>query len=702
MLKIDATTGFDAISGDRYRASHQASVDSILGSKVRTVRSEGHHFLNRDTWTVHPFVEGICKSTATDLDGRVRDGFDSMNRARDRALNNYHFKPEILIAATPEVLPFHTALALTGGAYHEALHTEFSSRIPFRAERVDFIDPLWNKYGDKLFRPSNIKLILAWCNFVEDIRIERLGCKKYPGIPPKLVELQDFILRMEQPMYDGKVPPNPALITQCVFRDLGLGYQSTLQKERNAYHEEKYPEVWAFVNGPLSPMLDEAIGLKAKDDLGCLRLALQVIGTILDAADEDQQPEDDQEPEEQEKSQPGQGSPKDEDSEEKKEGDNADKPQGSKGKGQKDQEGEKDEESGTGKGAQQQGKSDPQQGEDEASPGSGESMELDLPPNFLELAQEILSQDGAAMDAAAAFEAAFKDERDREHTDRQRDVKDGEQPYIPHRIPVTFVNLKDNSGDASRLLDAVKSETVALRSKLRTLVLAQEMADTVFGVHKGRGLSARHLVDTKAALMQGDSPTSAYWDRTEGEEVSTAVCMILDTSGSTQRYLQDLVQGLLAILDPLERLGCATMAFSFVWNNTVELGKLKDWHEPFSKVKGRFGALEATGGTPTAEGLYYAIKAIEKRPEGRRLIFVVTDGEADDPQTVRWLTRRAKEAGIYVIGVGVTEGARNVTRLFEDHVYVPRTSELPKVLVKTLTGAMDKRSLNKRGQRAKL
>jgi hypothetical protein len=181
------------IRGASYRETHKLAVVGILGHAAPPVISRGSLFYNKDRWTVRVFTREMCLwaqknpgcvPTRRDIDAWVSG-----------ANNERVPRREIVIASTPDKLPLRTALALTGGAYHEALHTYYSCLRSLSVdEMAAIVLPRWAKVPDW----SKFYLLLQeWSNVIEDIRIERLGRSDFPGVETKLHDLQDFILDQE-------------------------------------------------------------------------------------------------------------------------------------------------------------------------------------------------------------------------------------------------------------------------------------------------------------------------------------------------------------------------------------------------------------------------------------------------------------------------------------------------------------------------
>ena len=129
---MTTTSNNPTLKGADYRRSHKHSVIAILGDDTPPVSSRGSRFYNKDRWTLRVFVREMCAwakanpecvPTADDVAAWV-------NRANRETVHDR----EIVIANTPDKLKMRTAMALTGGAYHEAFHTRYSCRRPLGPE----------------------------------------------------------------------------------------------------------------------------------------------------------------------------------------------------------------------------------------------------------------------------------------------------------------------------------------------------------------------------------------------------------------------------------------------------------------------------------------------------------------------------------------------------------------------------------------
>lgn len=344
------------------------------------------------------------------------------------------------------------------------------------------------------------------------------------------------------------------------------------------------------------------------------------------------------------------------------------------------------------------------------------------------VAQELLTaaengEENGLLDNNTALEGAVEEQREEE----DRDCRGNEAPYRPYDPSLDQVDYvgPSNRGQgnderrANEMLEGVRTETAYLRARLRNIVRSVMQTAVEHGVRRGRGLSERQFVDDVCCLRGGRMPDRPDYDQEDEIDTSAAVAVVLDESGSMSGRLQLATQALMAITEPFDFLGCPTMALGFRDGNTYadtseggsddgffrtessQIDVFKGFHESFRSVKWRFANTRATGGTPMANGIQYALEALNERPETHRIMFVVTDGHPNynHVPVINRQLRLAREAGIYTVGVGIGSGAEYVNKLFEDSVYVPSMSGLASALIKKLNEIMDFRSSRRGGRR---
>lgn len=257
------------------------------------------------------------------------------------------------------------------------------------------------------------------------------------------------------------------------------------------------------------------------------------------------------------------------------------------------------------------------------------------------------------------------------------------------------------------------------------MMRAQEMVDVQHGVPRGRRLSERTMVDTYLLLQSGEKPRRAYQEPDEVLDTSVAAVLSLDQSRSIaiSGITETLRKCMLAIAEPTDNIGGHVMAFGWriisgsaseeavaqdpdrklyhrFYGVRYDIFKLFD--EKLASVKWRFARTNASGGTPMVDGIEYGLRALSDRPEGHRFLWVITDGKppALHLPIIQNQKRRAREAGIVLIGVGAGDGAQSVREIFDNWVYQDRVEDLPAPLLRATRNLLD-RTGRYRGRRVR-
>lgn len=157
----------------------------------------------------------------------------------------------------------------------------------------------------------------------------------------------------------------------------------------------------------------------------------------------------------------------------------------------------------------------------------------------------------------------------------------------------------------------------------------------------------------------------------EGVTVDTAVFLLADVSGSMQgEKIIVTDQALFATAAAMETFPGVSVAVGAFPGNQLVL--------PFGQrvrhAEARF-KLEASGGTPMAQGIRMASRLLQRRQEPRKLLFVLTDGEPDNKPNTRAAILGAQHIGIETFGIGIQ--CRSVERLFEQSIVLQTVTELP-------------------------
>jgi cobalamin biosynthesis protein CobT len=197
---------------------------------------------------------------------------------------------------------------------------------------------------------------------------------------------------------------------------------------------------------------------------------------------------------------------------------------------------------------------------------------------------------------------------------------------------------------------------------------------------------------------------------------STAVCIVLDASGSmTMQKMEVARSSLRVLLEALDDLRTPTEAFTFTTGDrftaqdvlkqtgedlgaihqrfsrlaNLRIGLIKRYDEPVKTALRRLPRIQGTGLTPLGEAMQIGAKRIIVRPELRRIMLVLTDGragcEAPDASAhvhAQEVAKRITQTGIELVGVGIKDDS--LRAVIEDTIVVQELQDLPAQLCKLL------------------
>jgi len=106
----------------------------------------------------------------------------------------------------------------------------------------------------------------------------------------------------------------------------------------------------------------------------------------------------------------------------------------------------------------------------------------------------------------------------------------------------------------------------------------------------------------------------------------------------------------------------------------VEFIPFKQWNESIQKAAPKLGLMEkfASSGTPDYSAIYDKLDELARRPEARKIFFLVTDAESYRVEHMKFLQDFADKRGIKIVAIGI--GDTQVTKCFRnaDNVFSPQ------------------------------
>ena len=87
--------------------------------------------------------------------------------------------------------------------------------------------------------------------------------------------------------------------------------------------------------------------------------------------------------------------------------------------------------------------------------------------------------------------------------------------------------------------------------------------------------------------------------------------------------------------------------------------------------------------TPTSDAILFTHDRLAQRKERRHVMFVLTDGSADNQPACRKAVQAVEKCGVTVVGIGICTNA--VCKSFTNHVVVNSANDLPAIMMKQLS-----------------
>lgn len=493
---------------------------------------------------------------------------------------------EIVLPSIPDNLEFshEEAMTLRGLLDHEAGHV--------RHTNFESVQKFGDTQSETAFQLSNV---------LEDMRLEKLVMEEYPGSQKNLHVMRESIgehelesIKANQDMFTTITLP---AISNAIIRAGTLGYAGKNNQEMFDILPDRF-KAWG------KKFSEEAKACKNTEEILNLALAIE---KLLEESNSNQKP----------KPMPENGEPSD-------------------GKGL---DGDPLEFTFDKDGDFTEGKpSKPKEGKGEGS-ASGKAFASDV---IEAVKKKLKSKVDIYMDSKAP-----KDEKYRVLTTRHDEVyskgstnarTDHRKDYIDKSSAVDYEKTK---ADLGGLVNTMKA-------KLRRALMAKENRDWDFGREFGK-------LDTKRLVAGSLGAPSVYKQRKDRYELDTAVHFLIDLSGSMSgSKVQVAKEATVAFSECLEGTQIAYQVSGFdnaaIYDvkgldklvskaeyskgkfhrvEPLNLFKFKEFNQPLQLAKGPIAAIGdcAYGNNSDRDAIIWAYHELLKRPEKRKILFVLSDGQ---------------------------------------------------------------------------
>lgn len=231
------------------------------------------------------------------------------------------------------------------------------------------------------------------------------------------------------------------------------------------------------------------------------------------------------------------------------------------------------------------------------------------------------------------------------------DIREGRREHYCRDLPVLM------KSEALRV-------TARLASQLQALLQAYVM-------NRGGAFRRGRLNSNKLARIAVNNP-KVFQQRVEQRAINTEIIILADMSGSMSgRRATVLSEGLYALAHAIYPIkGVTIAAYGFSGSRFIPI--LEMGERPHNKF-----LLSCEDGTICGSMSLKALSRFGWTSDKRRIFIVMSDGDTFDDDLFKLALKKARKAGIEVVGIGVESKAMQDYVDKDEYVYVNRVSDLP-------------------------
>lgn len=268
--------------------------------------------------------------------------------------------------------------------------------------------------------------------------------------------------------------------------------------------------------------------------------------------------------------------------------------------------------------------------------------------------------------------------------------REGFKPYSWGEDVIEYIKVLPRLGEIRylSLFRDIEPYVVEIKNRMKQKIKAHVLRGVQHGLARGSVLSERDpfFVESFLEVKNKQFPTRPYSRVVHNRLPATAVCVLVDESSSTLYMQQHLQHANIALSYLMDSLSVPTFSFGlstlkeknidipnrnqYTRTYPIHIRIYKDFNESYDFCKVRYTDPHSKGLTPLGEGIEYGLSALKKRSEPRKWLLVLTDGMPDRKEIEGIRNMLASERSVYILGIGITQYAKDVETLFPNSLYV--------------------------------
>lgn len=198
------------------------------------------------------------------------------------------------------------------------------------------------------------------------------------------------------------------------------------------------------------------------------------------------------------------------------------------------------------------------------------------------------------------------------------------------------------------------------------------------------GHTSRGKLDPRKVYRLNVNNPRVFYRKEERLKFNAQVVILADCSGSMQGQREMMASiSTYALARSLRKIpGIRTDVYYY---SAVTFERALSQSDHIS----RFSRMQASGGTPTGSAVENALSFFNYWDDSRKIILLVTDGEAQDMEYLRYVLQVAARNNVEVFGVGIDCGAiEEVSEQIKDCKVIKHIRELPAAMFAMLRKAL--------------
>lgn len=302
--------------------------------------------------------------------------------------------------------------------------------------------------------------------------------------------------------------------------------------------------------------------------------------------------------------------------------------------------------------------------------------------------KEVIDQVAEANSHAPDYQSSDGTEDDDSESDNNMDSSMSPKASKHHYNDARFSKLDtDNTENLYSTLRATAAGAISTTARTIRRLLASQSKTGVIRNRRDGQFDIRNM----NSIIRGTG--TCYKREFTNKSLETLLVTLIDFSGSMSYSnsseapppLDLAMTGALAIEEATRNTSINTAIYSYSgFSPNVQLNIFKEGKQNDALTKKNIGAYQNAGSgcTPTAEAMAAVLSRMENSPEQRKILLVLTDGDADDMDLCHSVVEVYRRRGIEIVAIGIdSDGVSEWAPIY--HV-IRDVKELPQALLSTI------------------